>query len=242
VNELYSAHVDLYDRAFNWDVTEEVDWLLARLGAACRSVLEPGCGTGRYLEALERRGIEAVGFDRSPEMVEAASRRGSAVLANMAAFDLGRTFDGAICAIGTLAHLTADDAGRHLACMGRHLVSGGRYLVQLAVRDPTNPEAAIRASSWERAGVRVTWSTEAVDLERGIERQRSTLEVIHGQRAGEVVEELHAVTAWTPASWARLVDRSPFEVTAAYDGELDGRPAVELGSAGRLLWHELTRS
>jgi SAM-dependent methyltransferase len=124
VTELYSAHVELYDRAFGWDVSDEVDWLVARLGPECRSVLEPGCGTGRYLEAFELRGIDAFGFDRQPEMVEAASRRGTAV----------------------------------------------------------------------------------------------------------------------HADWARLVDRSPFEQTAVYDGELDERPRVELGSMGRLLWHELTRS
>jgi SAM-dependent methyltransferase len=238
---LYSAHVDLYDRAFGWDVTHEVEWLNARLGPECRSVLEPGCGTGRYLEAFARRGIEAFGFDRQPEMVEAASRRGTAVHADMAAFDLGRRFDGAICPIGTLALLTPEDAATHLACLERHLVEGGRYLVQVAIGDPEHPEAAIRASSWKQAGVGVTWATESVDLDRGVEHQRSTVEVIDGARAGEIIEETHVVTAWTPPTWARLVQRSPFDYTAVYDGELDGRPRVELGSTGRLLWHELTR-
>lgn len=241
MTRLYSEHADLYDRAFGWDVSDEVDWLLARLGPDCRSVLEPGCGTGRYLEAFAQRGMEAVGIDSAPEMVAAAQRRGTAILADMRAFDLGRTFDGALCAIGTLALLAPEDAERHLACIGRHLRAGGHYLVQLAMRDPDDPESAVRTSTWERAGVRVTWSTEDVDLARGVERQRSRIEVLEGGRAGEVVEEVHVVTCWTPVSWRGLVDRSPLELTAVYDGEPEGRPRVDTARVGRLLWHELTR-
>jgi len=115
LTKLYTEHVQLYNLAFSWEIDEEVDWLLGCLGrGCCRSVLEPGCGTGRYLEALARRGIEAVGIDNSPAMVEAAGRRGNAMLANMADFELGRTFDGAVCAISTLALLTPRDAARHL--------------------------------------------------------------------------------------------------------------------------------
>jgi SAM-dependent methyltransferase len=242
LTRLYVEHVDLYDRAFGWDVTEEVDWLLGRLGPECRSVLEPGCGSGRYLEALGLRGVEAFGFDRSLEMVEAARRRGKASVADMAEFDFDRTFDAAICPIGTLALLSPDDAWRHLECMGRHLRPGGRYLVQLAIRDPRRPEDAVHTSAWECHGLHVTWTTEDVDLDRGVERQRSRLEVVAGPRLGEVVEEEHVVTAWTPGSWHRLIDGSPLELTAMYDGDQEQRPEVERNSTGRLLWHELTRS
>jgi SAM-dependent methyltransferase len=239
---LYAAHVELYDRAFSWDITEEVDWLLGRLGVGCRRVLEPGCGTGRYLEALKRRGIEALGFDRSPAMVEWACRRGEAVIAEMADFHFDRRFDGAICPIGTLALLTPEDAERHLVCMGRHLARGSRYLVQVAIRDPLRPESALHTSTWERNGVRVTWATEDVDLERGVERQRSRIEILTGPGAGELVEDVHVVTAWTPASWERLIDRSPFELAKTFDGGRERRPEVPPGSPGRLLWHELARS
>jgi SAM-dependent methyltransferase len=242
LTSLYAEHVDLYDRAFGWDIGEEVDWLLARLGPHCRSVLEPGCGTGRYLKALAERGIEAVGFDREPAMVEAAGRWGTPVLADMAAFDLGRAFGGAICPIGTLALLSPADAARHLGCMGAHLVGGARYLVQLAVHDPNDPDAAVRSSSWEREGVRIEWATEEVDLERGTERQRSRIEILDGPDAGRVVEEALVVTAWTPASWQGLVHGSPFDLSALYDGEQEGRPQVRARSVGRLLWHELERS
>ena len=86
------------------------------------------------LEPLARRGLEAVGIDRSPAMVELARARGTeVVLADMTDFDLGRTFDGAVCPIDTLAHLTPVELMRHPERMGRHLRPGARYLVQLQI-------------------------------------------------------------------------------------------------------------
>jgi SAM-dependent methyltransferase len=230
--ELYERHAELYDRAFRWDVEDEVDWLLELLGPGCRSVLEPGCGSGRVLEPLARRGLEAVGVDRSATMVELARARGlEVVLADMTTFDLGRTFDGAVCPINTLGHLTPVELGRHLERMGRHLRPGGRYLVQLQLGGEAH------SSEWETNGVRVTWATEHVDPAAGRQRQRSRIET----RAGEVVEEVHELTLWTPAAWAAAVAASPFAETALYDGAQDGYPAVEPGSEGPMLWHELTR-
>jgi SAM-dependent methyltransferase len=236
LTKLYSERADLYDRAFSWPIEDEVDWLVERLGDHCRSVLEPGCGPGRYLEAFERRGVAAMGIDSSSEMVDLARRRGTAVLADMAAFDLGRSFDGAICPVSTLALLSRAQAARHLACVAAHLRPGGRYLVQLAIRDPDDLAAAIHTSTWEAGGVRAEWSTEEVDLEHGVERQRSRIEM----RGEDVFEEVHVVTAWTPNTWAAAVEASPFESTATYDGGQEGRPRVDRRSAGRLLWHELT--
>jgi SAM-dependent methyltransferase len=232
LTELYERHAELYDAAFAWDIEEEVDWLLERLGPACRSVLEPGCGSGRVLEPLARRGLQVVGIDRSAAMVELARARGlEAMVADMTDFDLGRTFDGAVCPINTLAHLSPEELARHLERMGRHLLPGARYLVQLQLG------GEMHSSRWETDSLRVTWTTDRVDLPAGRQQQRSRIEL----RSGEVVEELHEMTLWTPAAWAAAVAASTFAETALYDGALDGYPAVEPGSEGPMLWHELTR-
>jgi SAM-dependent methyltransferase len=232
LTELYELHPELYDRAFRWDIEEEVDWLLGRLGPDCRSVLEPGCGSGRVLEALARRGVEAVGIDRSPAMVELADARGlDASLADMTDFDLGRAFDGAVCPINTLAHLSPRELARHLDRMGRHLRPGARYLVQLQLG------GAPHSSRWETDGLRVAWTTEHVDLAAGRQRQRSRIELA----SGEVVEEVHELTLWTPEAWAAAIGVSPFAETALFDGAQEGYPAVEPGAEGPMLWHELTR-
>jgi SAM-dependent methyltransferase len=239
VTELYERHAALYDLAFGWDVEDEIVWLLARLGPECSSVLEPGCGSGRVLEALARRGVEAVGLDRSEAMVELARTRLGAsaevVLADMTDFDLGRVFDGAVCPINTLGHLSSLELTQHLEQMGRHLRPGARYLVQLQLG------GELRSSRWETGTLRVTWTTERFDAEAGRQQQRSRLEILSGERAGEVVEELHELTLWTPEAWAAAVAASPFVATAVFDGSQDSYPAVEAGTEGPLLWHELAR-
>jgi SAM-dependent methyltransferase len=232
LTDLYERHAELYDLAFRWDIEGEVDWLLGRLGPECRSVLEPGCGSGRVLEVLARRGLEAVGIDRSPAMVKLARARGAeVVLADMTDLELGRSFDGAVCPINTLAHLTPEELARHLDRMGRHLRPGARYLVQLQLGGEPH------SSRWETDTLRVAWTTEHVDIGAGRQQQRSRIELA----SGEVVEELHELTLWTPEAWAAAIQASPFTERAVFDGAQDGYPAVEPGAEGPMLWHELTR-
>ena len=244
--KLYTDEAELYDIAFDWDVTDEVEWLLGRLGAECRSVLEPGCGSGRMLDAVAHRGIEVTGIDLSPAMVELArgrlGDRGAVVVADMTNFDLGRTFDGAISPINTLLHLSPNELAAHLSATARHLRPGGRYLVQLGILDSDEP---LQTSRWEiergDTRLRIEWAQEEVDLGRARQIQRSRIEVITGSRAGEIVEEEHLMTAWTWDSWEGAIEPSPFDEIAAYDGNETGWPWVERGATSGLLWHELVR-
>jgi cyclopropane fatty-acyl-phospholipid synthase-like methyltransferase len=130
MTSLYDNHADIYDLAFDWDVTEDVGWMHARLGRDCRTVLEPGCGSGRIVQALALRGLETVGVDRSSQMIEAAQKRlagldnASAVLADITDFSLGRLFDGAVCPINMLLHLSPAALAGHLNAMADHLRPG----------------------------------------------------------------------------------------------------------------------
>ncbi len=245
MTRLYTEDVELYDIAFSWDLADEVDWLLARLGPGCERVLEPGSGTGRMLEALAARGLEAVGIDSSAQMVDYARRRlaaagakAEAIEADMADFELGRRFDGAVCPINTLAHLTPAELARHFECVARHLEPGGRYLVQLGVAEALDPTSV---SEWnaERGDValRIRWAP--VSRRDGREEHHSRIEVLSGPRRGAVIEERHEMTGWTPGAWRRALEASPFTEVACYDGGESGRPRVELEQGGGLLWHEL---
>ncbi len=248
MTRLYRDDVELYDIAFSWGLENEVDWLLERLGPTCRSVLEPGSGTGRMLEALARRGVEAVGIDSSVEMVEFTRRRlaearvdAEVTVADMTDFDLARTFDGAVCPINTLTHLTVEQLGRHLARMAGHLEPDARYLVQVGVLDEFDPSAV---SEWnaERGDVALSIRWAPVSRRGGREEHHSRIEVLSGPRKGEVIEETHVMAAWTPASWRRAIAASPFVEVGTYDGAESGRPSIELDRGGGLLWHELVAS
>jgi hypothetical protein len=50
VTRLYADDAELYDIAFDWDIEDEVTWILDRLDAV--SVLEPGCSSGRIWHEL----------------------------------------------------------------------------------------------------------------------------------------------------------------------------------------------
>jgi SAM-dependent methyltransferase len=244
VTRLYADDAELYDIAFDWDISAEADWLVERLEAT--TVLEPGCGSGRMLEALADRGCQVVGIDSSPRMVELARRRlgtrGEVFEADMTHFDLGRVFDGAVCPINTLLHLSPAELGRHLHAVARQLERRARYLVQVGLVAPGQEPFA--GSHWEASRgettLKIDWVDEKLDLLSGTSLQRSRIEVVSGPRAGEVVEELHEMTAWTPATWAAAMAASPFEQVATYDGgRSDQWPRVDAAATGGLLWHEL---
>jgi SAM-dependent methyltransferase len=249
VPRLYTDDAELYDIAFDWDISAELEWLLERLGPHCRSVLEPGCGSGRMLAALAERGLDVTGIDLSEPMLELARRRlagrGTVLLADMTDFDLGRSFDAAVSPINTLLHLAPQELARHLDCMARQLEPRAVYLVQVGLVEPNQWEP-FAGSHWEAARgetvLEIDWVDEELDAERGISRQRSRIEVVAGDRAGEVLEEVHEMTLWTPETWAGAMDSSPFEEAATYDGGKKGRwPRVGRDATGGLLWHELVR-
>lgn len=243
---LYGEHADLYDIAFDWDVSDEAGWLEERLGPDCRIVLEPGCGSGRMLEALARRGLHVVGIDNSAKMLELARERvaglsAEACRADMTDFDLGRTFDGAVCPINTLMHLTRDGTAAHLRAMAAALRPGARYLVQLGV--VAEGDAPVSRWEAERDGMHlvVIWAPESRDTGRGVELHRSTIEITSGPRTGERHEEVHEMTYWDHAGWRSAVEDAGLEWTAVYDGAESGRPQRAFDATGGLLWHELTR-
>lgn len=247
----------LYDAAFSWDVGEEVEWLLGRLGEGTECVLEPACGTARLWPDLIARGVRMLGVDLSEDMLSRARERLGGqdpsryrlVLADMGDFALEERADGAICPINSFGHLVGRDAAaRHLACVARHLRPGGRYLVQLDLRNVEAFQlmAAGANTCWEtpspRGTVRCTVEGEAFDAETAVEYQRTRYEVVDGEAAGLCHEDRYGMQAWDWAAWSALVDASPFRQVAAFDGNRRDRPAVPAGPEledAPLTWHEL---
>lgn len=231
-----------------------MDWLLTRLGENVRTVLEPACGSGRYIPGFRARGVEVAGVDSSAAMIARAGRRMEALglaparieRADMTAFDLGATFDGAFCPINSLGYLLDEEAVRaHLHCVARHLRPGAKYLVQLALTDTgvsveyARDEGRVWAGERDGVRVRTTWRLISFDAGTGLERQECAFEVLAGPEAGRTFTDEHVQRRWSWKEWAALVAASPFSQRAAWD--VDFRP-VELDDwleGEDNPWHEL---
>ncbi|MEX2658749.1 MAG: class I SAM-dependent methyltransferase [Acidimicrobiales bacterium] len=96
-----------------------------------RSVLDAGCGTGRVAIELADHGIEVVGVDVDPSMLETARRRAPGiewVHADLAVLDLGRRFDVVVMAGNVVLFTDPGTEGAVVGSCARHLAPGATLL------------------------------------------------------------------------------------------------------------------
>jgi len=151
-----------------------------------RTVLDLGCGSGRYLiEAAHRGAARVVGVDFAPEMIALARRlaagapRGEVIsleCADVLAFDPGERFD-LVVANGLFDYVA--DSARLLARAARLT----RGLLVASFPDARAPRAVPRALYWRLRGVGVRLFSRA-----GIARlaERSGLEPLAIEKLGPI--------------------------------------------------------
>jgi SAM-dependent methyltransferase len=105
------------------------------------TVLDAGCGMGRVGIELWRRGVDVVGVDLDPDLLDRARRRAPSVQwveSDLGSLDLERTFDVVVMAGNVMPFVEpADRPGAVRAC-AHHLVPGGRLVIG-ATLDATWP-------------------------------------------------------------------------------------------------------
>jgi SAM-dependent methyltransferase len=146
------------------DVHGEAD-LVESLGA--RTVLDAGCGTGRVAIELADRGVDVVGADVDPAMLDAARAKRPDLVwieGDLATLSLGRTFDAVVMAGNIMIFVTPGTEGAVLANLARHLEPGGWLVagfslqpgdLDLVTYDRLAVDARLalvdRWATWERA-------------------------------------------------------------------------------------------
>ena len=131
-----------------------------------KSVLDAGCGTGRVGRELARRGLDIVGVDIDPEMLDTARRKAPGAdwrLADLTTVDLSRLFGAIVMAGNVMIFLKPGTESAVVANMARHLEPDGLLIAgfqimpdRLTIREYDEIAAnaglvlAERWSTWDR--------------------------------------------------------------------------------------------
>lgn len=104
--------------------------LVSRFAPA--SVLDAGCGMGRVAIELAARGIDTVGVDLDPDLLDRARQLAPTLdwhLADLATFDLERCFDVVVAAGNVIGFVAAEDREEAVRGCAAHVAAGGRLIV-----------------------------------------------------------------------------------------------------------------
>lgn len=141
--EEYAFIADIYDFIVPYRDRPDLAFFVEAAKESGGPVLEVGCGTGRVLIPTARAGVEIVGLDLSPHMLDVCRKRlrdESAdvqsrvrlVQADMRDFELSQAFQLVTTPFRSFQHLTTvEDQLACLKCIQRHLVKGGRLILDV---------------------------------------------------------------------------------------------------------------
>lgn len=243
--ELYDQ-AELYDIAYDWDVTLELHFVLTCLEFYGRGepmrLLEPACGTGRNLVVLGRMGLEATGYDINPATLDFARKRlqeeglesrCQALPGSMADFHCAERFHGAFTAINSFRYLLEDhDVLSHLEATASMLETGGVYVIDLSYAMPPRMRPRVIRWSSRRGDVsmKVAWRTRE-DRATARSHETCTLDV-KGPQGEQSLVTHHTTRLWQADEFRALVARTPFSLEALYDGHFQHLPDSTIPHGG----------
>ena len=231
----------IIDRPVRKECAAIVAWLIEREVLPGSSLLDAGCGSGRYSVELARRGYIVHGVDRSDELIEVANSsigRGAGSV-SFAVGDIlalsGGSYDAVLCR-GVLNDLI-DDAERQAVFDGfAHVLRPGGVLIldvreweESAIRKSREPLFKKRVST--NRGELTFTSTTSVDPE-----QRTLLiseeHVLIGRGRERATQFQFVMRCWTREELRSSMAHGGFG-HEAYFGAYDA--AVEPGATDRLV-------
>lgn len=145
------------------DVHGEANAVLALHPSRPFRVLDAGCGTGRIAIELARHGVDVVGVDLDPRMLDRAREKAPHLdwcLGDLAAIDMHASFDLILMAGNVMVFVTPNTEAQVVANLARHLAPNG-ILVAGFQRGRTPFDVAHYDAAATAAGLflRERWST-----------------------------------------------------------------------------------
>jgi SAM-dependent methyltransferase len=175
-----------YDLAFSDETMAEVNFIVA----ACKKyaklpvkrLLEPGCGSGRLVVELAKRGYQMVAFDNSAKSLdylrkklERKGLKAELFHGDMTDFALRRPVDAAFNTFNTFRHLTTETTAlKHLQCMARAIKPGGLFILGLHLLPPDASLECLERWTARRGKTKVNCTLRVTESSR-----RTRLEHLH---------------------------------------------------------------
>jgi len=217
-----------------------VNWLVERGGVPGSTLVDAGCGTGRYTRELGRRGFQVHGIDMSLDLLEEAKRSaGQSAQVTFTAGDiltLPASGSDAVLCRGVLNDLIDDgDRRSAFASFARALRRSGVLILDVRDWDATanrkEREPLFRKRVDTSRGKLTFTSVTELDREHHqlIVRESHALES-HGRE--RVVEHEFVMRCWTMAELESLLDLNGFGLVSTF-GAYD--PAIGPGETDRLV-------
>jgi SAM-dependent methyltransferase len=231
----------LIDRPVRKECAAIAAWLIERGIHPGATLLDGGCGTGRYARELARRGYAVEGVDQSPELIETA-RQSIGRHGNSVSFRVGNLlalretgYDGMLCR-GVLNDFVDDDARRSVfGAFAGSLRGEGVLILDVreweGTRDRKQREPFFRKSVETERGKLTFTSTTELDSDRHELLISETHTLVND--AGEQSSDYRFVMrCWTKSALESGLARAGFG-SVAYFGAYD--PTVCAGATDRLV-------
>jgi SAM-dependent methyltransferase len=241
----YGEYAWAFDLLIDRPVTRECGaiaaWLSERGVAPGATLLDAGCGTGRYARELARRGYAVDGVDRSSDLIETA-RQSAVPGGTSVSFRVGdilalpvALYDGVLCR-GVLNDFVNDDARLSVfAAFAGALRPRGVLVLDVreweATQDRKRREPVFRKSVRTDRGTLTFTSSTELDPDRRQLLLSETHTLITD--AGEQSRDYRFVMrCWTRSELESALVRSGFRAIA-YFGAYD--PVIQAGATDRLV-------
>ncbi|MFO1002017.1 MAG: class I SAM-dependent methyltransferase [Planctomycetaceae bacterium] len=180
-----------WDLAFSDETLYEADFIEAAAAHYLKTsqprILEIGCGGGRQVVELAKRGHHVRAFDLNESCVAWTQRQlkrrhltAQVFSDDMTCFKLNRPVHLAHCLVNTFRHLLTEEAARrHLQCVADSLRPGGIYLLGFHLLPPDAAEEDCERWTINHRRTRVTTTIRVLDFSRRtrIETVRFSLKV-----------------------------------------------------------------
>lgn len=222
---------EYYDLAFADDTHGEADFI----AAACerfavgpvRRMLEPGCGGGRLVVELARRGYYVLGFDNNEKMLAHLQQRiqrgkltAEAYAGDMTKFRVARQVDAIYNTFNTFRHLTTEEAAlAHLRSAAKALRKGGLYVLGFHLLPDDASLECIERWKAKRGQANVSFTLRVVESSRKVRIERLRVSMLVRKPGKEIrVATEFPLRLYSPKQFSELLAEVPeFELVEVYD-------------------------